>query len=312
MKGFRARMAACGLVVALASSPALGAAPQGRHFASPEEAAQAIVAAAKAADSKELLAIFGPDAKRLLNSGDEVADRNAREHFVARYEEANKIDAQGDTKAVLIVGKDDWPFPIPMVKEEGGWRFDIDAGEEEIISRRIGQNELSTIQVCLAFVDAQREYYTRNPEKSALLHYANHFLSSKGKRDGLYWETREDEEPSPLGPLIASARSEGYKQGKAGHTPYHGYLFKILTSQGANASGGAYDYMAKGKMIGGFALLASPAEYGVSGVMTFLVNHDGVVYQKDLGPKTAAEAAKITSFNPDSSWEKVKGENPDA
>jgi hypothetical protein len=198
-----------------------------------------------------------------------------------------------------------------MVKEEAGWRFDTAAGEEEVLSRRIGENELSTIETCLAFVDAQREYYSLNPDKSPLLHYAAQLMSSKGKRDGLYWETSEDEEPSPLGPFVAEARSEGYKRNKAGRTPYHGYLYKLLTSQGANAPGGAYDYMAKGKLIGGFAMVAYPAEYGVSGVMTFLVNHDGVVYQKDLGPKTAAEAEKIAKFNPDDSWTKVKEDKPE-
>jgi hypothetical protein len=312
--GFRTTTAALAFVaIALSSSPAAESA--GKHYPSPEEASKALAAALEAHDRAALLAILGADSADLIDSGDEVADRNASDRFVKRYAESNRIVKEGDARAVLDVGKDNWPFPIPMVKEEAGWRFDAEAGEEEILNRRIGRNELSAVQVCLAMADAQREYYLRNPDEANLLHYASRILSSEGKRDGLYWPTAEGEDPSPLGPLVAEAHAEGYAHGKEqtdGPRPYHGYLYRILTSQGPDAPGGAYDYMAQGKMIGGFAVVAWPAEYGDSGVMTFLVNHDGVVYEKDLGLETETLAEKITAFNPDSTWQKVKDDDPDA
>ena len=207
---------------------------------------------------------------------------------------------------VLQTGKDEWPFPIPLVKENDRWRFDTSAGKEEIINRRIGRNELDVIQVCLAIVDAEREYYQRDPDGDKLLQYAQKFISTKGKRDGLYWETKPDEQPSPLGPLVAQARGEGYKGAAGKPIPYHGYYYKILTGQGKDAPGGAYDYLVKGKMMGGFGMVAYPAQYGSSGIMTFIVNHDGVVYQKDLGANTASVAQSMTKFNPDKTWTAVK------
>jgi hypothetical protein len=196
-------------------------------------------------------------------------------------------------------------MPIPVVKGKDGWRFDTQQGKEEVLNRRIGRNELSAVQAMLAYVDAQREYYLRNPQGDKLLHYAQKFGSAKGKRDGLYFPTKAGEPPSPLGPLYASAKAAGYtKAGNGMPSPYHGYRYRILKRQGPDAPGGAYDYMAQGRMIGGFALVAWPASYGSSGVMTFLVNHEGVVYEKDLGPNTAAAAAKITRFNPDKSWKR--------
>jgi hypothetical protein len=278
-------------------------------FASPEEAAKALVSAAGANDVTKLLAILGPDSKPLISSGDEVADREGREKFVRMYEEKNVVVREGDMKASLEVGNQAWPLPIPMVKEGESWRFDTKGGKQEIIDRRIGKNELSAIQVCLAYVDAQREYAVKDRDSDALLEYAQRFVSTPGKKDGLYWEANEGEEASPLGPLAAQAKKEGYSRKQSGDrpSPYHGYFYKILKAQGKNAPGGAYSYVVKGKMIGGFALVAYPAIYGTSGIMTFIVNHDGVVYEKDLGKKTEAVAQAMTSFDPDKTWRKIEG-----
>jgi hypothetical protein len=286
---------------------ALGAAAaKQKTFSTPEEAVKALIDATKKNDMKGILEILGPEAKPFLETVDPISDREARERFVKSYEESNKLVKSGDTKAVLEVGKDGWPLPIPLVKENAGWRFDTQEGKEEIINRRIGRNELDVIQVCLAVVDAEREYYQRDPDGDKLLQYAQKFISTKGKRDGLYWETKANEQPSPLGPLVARARGEGYKGADGKPIPYHGYYYKILTGQGKNAPGGAYDYLVRGKMMGGFGMVAYPAQYGSSGIMTFIVNHDGVVYQKDLGPKTASVAQSMTRFNPDKTWTAVK------
>jgi len=254
-----------------------------------------------------LLALLGPAAKPLVHSGDAVADQEAREKFVSDYEAAHSLEKPNDTTTTLEIGTNKWPFPIPLVKTNGEWRFDTAAGKEEILARRIGRNELAVIQVVLAYVDAQREYYMLNPEGGTLRHYAQLIVSTQGKRDGLFWETTDDEKPSPLGPLIAQARGKGYKVGGK-PIPYHGYYYRILKAQGPAADGGAYDYVVRGKMIGGFALVAYPAEYGNSGIMTFMVNQDGVVFEKDLGRDTVARARAITKFDPDSSWAKVKSE----
>jgi len=302
------------LTLVLAVVLALGLAPpifgadavKQKTFSSPEEGVKALMEATKKNDTKAMLAILGPEAKSLIESGDQVSDRAAGERFVKSYEESNKLVKSGDTQAVLEVGKDAWPFPIPLVKESAGWRFDTQEGKEEIINRRIGRNELDVIQVSLAFVDAEREYYQRDPDGDKLLQYAQKFISTKGKRDGLYWETKSGEQPSPLGPLVARARGEGYKGAAGKPIPYHGYYYKILTGQGKDAPGGAYDYLVKGKMMGGFGMVAYPAQYGTSGIMTFIVNHDGVVYQKDLGAKTASVAQAMTKFNPDKTWTAVK------
>lgn len=276
-------------------------------FDSPEEAAQALVAAARASGTGALLLVLGQDAEPLVDSGDPVQDGNALQKFVAEFEAAHAFEEGGD-HTVLVVGADRWPFPFPLVHSGGGWHFDSTAGANEIVSRRIGANELATIQSCLAFVDAQREYYLRNPEQAPLLHYAQRLLSSADKRDGLYWPTVGEEPPSPLGEAFAVARSEGYLAGeRSGEAAYHGYLFKLLTSQGSHAPGGAYDYMTHGELLGGFALLAFPAEYANSGIMTFMVSHEGIVYSRDLGPDTAALADKITTFDPDADWNKETG-----
>jgi len=283
----------------------LGAAATQQTFASPEAGVQALIDAAKNNDTKTMLTILGPEARAYLNTGDAVSDRASLARFVQAYEEAHALVPSGDTKVSLQIGNDEWPFPVPLVKDNTSWRFDSKEGKEEILNRRIGRNELDVIQVCLAYVDAQREYYMSNPQHVALLHYAAKFRSTPGKRDGLYWETKADEPPSPLGPLVAQARKEGYKREAGKPTAYHGYYYKILTAQGPNAPDGAYDYMVRGKMIGGFALVAYPAQYGSSGIMTFIVNYDGVVYQKDLGPQTTTQAQSITKFDPDETWKKL-------
>jgi hypothetical protein len=255
----------------------------------------------------QLLDILGSDARPIISSGDPSADNQERERFVASYDEAHSLVPGGDRATVLQVGKDEWPFPIPLVKEGSRWRFDARAGKDELLARRIGANELATIKACLAFVDAQREYWSRNPEQSPLLQYARRISSTKGKRDGLYWDTQDGEEPSPLGPRFAEAQRQGYLVGgRSGKpVPYHGYYYRILTAQGPAAPGGAYNYLVRGQLVGGFALVAYPAQWRVSGVMSFIVSHDGVVYQKNLGPDTAAIAGAMTRFNPDSSWKKV-------
>jgi len=279
-----------------------------KSFASPEEAVKAGITAAKSEDIKELLAILGDDAKDLISSGDPVADKARRQEFLKAYDEKHQLVKEGDSY-ILTVGKQDWPYPIPVVKKGNGWVFDTAQGREEILNRRIGENELSTIQVLLAIVDAQREYARKDRDGNGILEYAQKFRSDPGKKNGLYWEAKPGEEESPLGPLAAEARVEGYTtaaSASAKPRPYHGYYFKILTAQGKNASGGAYSYLVGDKLIGGFAVIAAPAQYGNSGVMTFMVNFDGVVYQKDLGKNTLELAKKISSFDPDKSWKKVE------
>ena len=279
-----------------------------KSFKSPEEAVRALVGAVKGNDTKELLMIFGPAGKELIFSGDEVADKAWRDRFVKAYEEMNKLVSENDKKIILHVGNGEWPYPIPVVKEGENWFFDTKAGKEEILNRRIGRNELNAIQVCLAYVDAQREYILEDRDENKLLEYAQKFVSKKGQKNGLYWEVKEGEEQSPLGPLIAKAAVEGYtgKWPLGRRNPYHGYHYKILKAQGKNAPGGEYDYLVNGKMIGGFALVGYPAEYGDSGVMTFIVNQDGVVYQSNLGKDTEKIATAMKKFDPDETWKKVE------
>ncbi len=289
--------------------PAQAAGPAQKHFASPEAALAALLTAARAGDRAALLAVLGPDAKPILDSGDPVADKEGLERFVASYDEAHALEKTSDTEVELSTGKDKWPLPIPIVKEAAGWYFDTDAGDEEILARRIGRNERFTIQTCLAVVDAQREYYASDPDKDSLLHYARRFLSTEGKRDGLYYPTAEGEPESPLGSLVAEARDEGYKREAGKPAPFHGYYYRMLEAQGPHASDGAYSYLAGDAMIGGFAVLAFPAAWDNSGIMTFVVNHDGVVYEKDLGEETEKLAKAIRSFDPDSSWKRVPEED---
>jgi Protein of unknown function (DUF2950) len=283
-------------------------APQ-KSFASAEEAVKAAIAAARKGDDKELTAIFGPGSQELLSSGDAVADKERRAEFVKAYDEKNRLASEGEN-TVLVVGKDEWPFPIPLVKRGSGWAFDTAKGKDEVINRRIGRNELNAIQVSLAVVDAQREYAMKDRDGDGILEYARRFRSEPGKKNGLYWEAKPGEEQSPLGPLFAQAQKAGYtlKGSGAGHTtaPYHGYFYKILEAQGKNAPDGAYSYLVKENMIGGFALVAYPADYGNSGVMTFIVNHDGKVFEKDLGKDTVSLVQKTKEYNPDKTWTEVK------
>jgi hypothetical protein len=278
-------------------------------FASPEAAAKALAEALRAQDSKVILAIVGQKASAWVSSGDKVADRADQQKFLAAYDARNSIVPATDGRAFLLVGTDEWPFPAPLVRKGNAWVFDAAAGRDELLNRRIGRNELDTIQTLLAIVDAQREYAAGDPDGNGFNDYARRFVSSAGKKDGLYWPVAAGESQSPLGPMIGAAAREGYGKSKpasAKPAAYHGYHYRILTSQGVNAPGGAYSYLVNDKLIGGFAVLAYPAKYGVSGVMTFLVNHEGVVYQKNLGKETEAVAGKMRSFSPDSGWKKAQ------
>ena len=267
-------------------------------FPDPDHAVDALVAAARANDVAKMKLILGPGSGKLINSGDAVADRDGRARFVAAYEKRHRIDVAGG-KATLIIGENDFPMAIPIVASGGAWRFDARAGREEILDRRIGQNELNAIEVCRAYVEAQREYSSEDRTGDGFLEYAQHFLSRPGKHDGLYWPAAAGAAESPLGPLMAKARAAGY--GSKG-APYHGYFYRILTAQGPHAPGGARDYIVKGHMIGGFALVAFPAKYGDSGVMTFIVGTDGAVRQKNLGRDSAKLARAMKSYDPDPSW----------
>jgi hypothetical protein len=279
---------------------------QQKTFPSAEVAVEAAIAAARSDNEKELLAIFGAQAKEVLFSGDAIADRQRRKEFLLAYDETHRLATEGE-RTVLIAGKQDWPFPIPLAKKGQSWFFDTEKGKEEILNRRIGENELSAIQTCLAIIDAQREYAIKDRNRDSLLEYAQKFASDPGKKNGLYWEAKAGEPQSPLGPVVARARSEGYQRKQAGERiPYHGYYYRILTAQGKNAPGGAYSYLVKGKMIGGFALVAFPANYGNSGIMTFVANHEGKVFQKNLGKNTASIANSMKEYNPDSTWTEVK------
>jgi hypothetical protein len=278
-------------------------------YKSPEAAVEALIATARSGDQKAALVVLGREGEDIISSGDKVSDDEVRQRFVASYDAKHSIAMEGDRKAVLVIGTNDYPFPIPLERNKNGtWSFDTEAGREEILFRRIGHNELDTIQTCLAYVDAQDEYAAKDRGAGAGV-YAMRFISEPGKKDGLYWPAAQGEEESPLGELFAAATRQGYHAG-SGRSPYHGYYYKILTRQGPDATGGAIDYVVHGKMIGGFALVAYPAEYRNSGVMTFLVNHDGTVFQKDLGPKTAQLAEAMTSFNPDPTWKKVDVAEP--
>ena len=277
-------------------------------YPSPEDAAAALAAAVKTGTRSALLKVLGKDGRDIIESGDDVADAEARQRFLSAYDAKHSIKAEGNKKATLILGADEFPFPIPLVNYNTGWEFDPAAGRLEILYRRIGRNELDAIQTCLAFVDAQNEYAEKDRTGNGAGVYAQRIVSSPGKKDGLFW--RDDRDPSPLGELAAQASAEGYKASGDQSAPYHGYYFRILTGQGSDAPGGALNYVVKGKMIGGFGLIAYPAEYGNSGVMTFVVNHAGIVYQKDLGKRTEAIAKRIYLFDPDQTWKKVDAAAP--
>jgi hypothetical protein len=312
MHRFRVRrllaVAALALLAAGVGVDAVAATTSGVHaraaeaaYPTPDAAVDALVSVVRASDFAGMQRVLGPGSQRLIHSGDAVADAHARARFIAAYEQHATIELQGDDRATLVVGEKDWPFPVPLVKSRRGWSFDSASGARELLDRRIGRNELSAIQVCLAYVDAQREYAATAGNDGGVHQYARKFVSSSGRKDGLYWSTPDGAKPSPLGPLVAQAHAEGY-----GKQPYHGYYYRILTAQGTHAQGGAYDYVAKARMMGGFALVAYPARWGASGVMTFIVNQDGVVYEKNLGPSTPALATNMLRFDPDPSWQQVK------
>lgn len=296
-----------GFAQAPAAPPAAKSAVTQKTYATPDAAAAALADAVRAKSVDQLLAIVGPGASSWLFSGDLVADANDWKKFLAAYDEKHSLDTKGD-KSTLNVGVDDWPFPAPIVNRNGKWAFDAAAGREEILNRRVGRNELDAMQTLLAIVDAQREYATTDPDGNGYADYAKRFASTPGKRDGLFWPASAGAPDSPLGPLVAVAAREGYgKDAKAGKPEaYHGYYYRIMTQQGKDAPGGAYDYMVGDKLLGGFAVVAWPATYRTSGVMTFIVNHDGVVYEKDLGPQTTSIAAGMSRFNPDATWRKAE------
>jgi hypothetical protein len=294
--------AALMLSIAIGSPLALGQSKQ-MSYDSPEVAVEGLLSAVRSGDPKMIIQVLGPEGREIASSGDPVADKAARERFISAYDEAHELK-QGDTRATLVIGKDDFPFPIPLVGSNGSWRFDTAAGLEEILDRRIGENEISAIEVLRSAVDAQREYSETDYDGNGL-QYARRLLSTEGTYDGLYWPTSEGEPESPLGPLVGYAQAQGYTAQQGRPTPYHGYIFRVLTAQGPDAKGGARNYIVNGRMIGGFALVASPAEYGNSGVMTFIVNHDGVIYQRDLGPETPRVAVAMKAFDPDASWREV-------
>ncbi len=282
-----------------------GCATHQTRFSTPEQAAESFVRAVRSDDSVAMGDILGPGAAAILSSGDEVADRRTREQFLQAYDAKHSLVGEADGSTTLQVGLDDWPMPIPIVQHRDSWRFDARIGQEEILNRRIGRNELSVREVCLAVVDAQREYAALDRDGDGLTEYAEQFLSDAGLRNGLYWTSNPGEPRSPLGVLAAEAASEGYSvSGNVSRKrhPYHGYFFKILKAQGPHAPGGKKRYVVNGSMTAGFAVVAWPADYGNSGVMTFLISHQGVLYERDLGRTTERVAASLSAFDPDSRW----------
>jgi len=285
------------------SSVLFAAQPAQKSFSSPDEAVKSLVAAVSAHDMKEMIAILGPGSRELISSGDDAADRTGREKFLKAYDRMNTLQQESADKITLCIGADNWPMPIPIVKKGSAWVFDIRKGKQEILNRRVGRNELQVIDVLHAYVDAQHEYATRDCRGGGKVEFAQRLISTEGKHDGLYWEAKEGEEESPLGPLVAQAAKEGYANPNL--QPFHGYYFKILNGQGKHVDGGAYNYVVKGKMILGFAIIAYPAEYANSGVMTFMINQAGTIYQKNLGKNTKRMAEAMKIFDPDKTWKKT-------
>jgi hypothetical protein len=296
------KLAAVGLMLTLWCSIPSAAQQRGQKtFSSPEEASNTLFTAMQSNDEKALLEILGPDAKQIVSSGDEAEDSNNRAMFVKKYQELHRLVTEPDKTVTLYIGAENWPTPIPLVDKGTVWYFDTDAAKKEILFRRIGRNEMSTIVVCRQLVAAEKEYSSQHGE------YAQKIFSDEGQHDGLYWKTAGEEAKSPVGPLVASAFVEGSVKAPDGApTPFRGYYFHILTRQGKNASGGAKNYIVNGKLTDGFAFVAYPAEYRSSGVVTFVVDADGTVYQKDLGKKTEAHAKGMKDYNPDSTWQKIE------
>lgn len=279
--------------------------PKAQHtFTSPAKAVTALVTALRDNNTCTLHAILGPGSGKLISSGDPAQDEAGRQRFLDAYAQAARLERPLANRAILHIGKDDWPLPFPLLKSGKSWRFDVKEARQELLARRIGENELSAIQVMLAYVAAQREFVLKDRDNDGLLEYAQRFVSTPGKNDGLYWPTQANEKPSPIGPVFAAANEpEGNAQGEMA-VPFHGYFYRILKQQGPSAPGGAYDYRVNGQMIGGFALVGYPARYRASGIKTFLINHDGVVYSKDLGRETAETARTMTHFDPGEGWQK--------
>lgn len=292
-------------VVLLAAAPA----PKPASFPTPDAGIAALIAALQAKDTDQMKALFGAEGMATIVSGDPVSDDADRNQFLASYAAKHTLDIKGET-ATLSIGQTDWPFPIPLARGPAGWSFDVKSGEDEILNRRIGANELYTQQAMLAYVDAQFEYAAGFHDGRRMHVYAQRLLSAPGKQDGLYWPTEAGQKQSPLGAIIAEATAIGYRPGEGPAAPFHGYYYKILTAQGANAPGGAYDYKVGGTLLGGFGLVAWPANWGHSGIMTFLVNQDGQIYQKNLGPTSAMRAKAISAFDPDSSWIRIGAPDP--
>jgi hypothetical protein len=296
------------LLICLCLAVALtGCASEQRKFSTPDAAVNSLVDALRANNTSQLKKLFGPDGGEIVSSGDPVADRAQADQFLAAYDAQHRLQAEADGKSTILVGPKDWPFPVPIVKSDGQYVFDSAAGKDEILNRRIGRNELATEVVCLAIVDAQRDYVALRPMGGDLPRYAKKIVSDPGQKNGLYWPTAEGETPSPLGPLVAAASAEGYGKNRdtnAAPPPYHGYRYGLLTSQGPNAPGGEEDYLINGELIGGFGVVAYPADYGNSGIMTFITNHDGVVYQCDLGEDTESIAKAMKRFDPGAGWTK--------
>jgi hypothetical protein len=276
--------------------------PGQKTFSSPEDASNALVTAAQSNDEKALLDIFGPDGKQLVSSGDDAEDAESRANFVRRYQQMHRLVKEPDGTTLLYIGAENWPTPIPLVNQGNSWYFDTQSGKNEILYRRIGRNEISTISVCQELVAAQKEYYSTQHNE-----YAKEIFSDEGQHNGLYWKAADSEPQSPVGPLVASAFANDHAKSQVGApAPYRGYYYRMLTRQGKNGPGGAKSYIVNGKMTEGFAFVAYPAEYTSSGVMTFIVNEDGVVYQKDLGKKTDVLAKAMKEYNPNSSWQKAE------
>jgi len=285
------------LSLAVLAGIALGQEPGQKTFANPQDAGKALYDAAKSGDKAATEAVLGASSASILSSGDEVADKNNRDVFLQRYEQMNRWAKEINGNQTLFLGAENWPFPIPLKKDTAGtWYFDTKAGVKEILFRRIGKNELAAIRTCDVLADAQDQYFSQKQQ------YAQHVVSEPGQQNGLYWKTAEGEPESPIGPLVAFATARGYGGQHDTPQPFYGYFYHTLTAQGANVKGGAKSYIVDGKMTGGFAFVAWPAEYRNSGVMTFLVGPDGTVYEKDLGPKTPDLAKAINAYNPDKTW----------
>jgi hypothetical protein len=297
------KMAALAMLLSACFSAGSPAQEKGQErFSSPEEASQALVAAAQNNDEKTMLEILGPDAQDIVSSGDPAQDAENHTNFARKYQEMHRFVKEPDGSVMLYIGAENWPAPIPLAMKGNAWFFDTEAGKMEVLLRRIGRNELSAIRICRELVAAQKDYYAMQHNE-----YAKQIYSDEGQHNGLYWKVAAGEPLSPIGPLVASAVAEGYVKGQAGlPTPYRGYFFHILTRQGKHAPGGAKSYIVNGKMTAGFAFIAYPAEYRSSGVMTFIVDQDGIVYQKDLSKKTESLGKAMQEYNPDASWRKAE------